>query len=113
MNESLIRTIYLYLFSLIGLVIVVIGLVGLLDLALKVYVFTQADQHRATIPQKLEGEDLSGADRERIRIEQEITEEANIQSRRQSTASSSLAMIIVGLPLFLYHWRIISKNKKS
>jgi len=32
---------------------------------------------------------------------------------RQSTASNSLAFIIVGLPLFLYHWWLIQKEKKS
>ena len=42
---SLIRKIYLYLFSLIGLVLVVIGCVELVNLGLKAYVFTSADQY--------------------------------------------------------------------
>ena len=42
---SLIRKIYLYLFSLIGLVLVVIGCVQLVNLGLKAYVFTAADQY--------------------------------------------------------------------
>ena len=105
-----IRTIYLYLFSLIGLVLIVIGLVRILDLGLKVYVFKQADQY-AVYPQRIDGQ-ANEAEQERIRIEQEMAEVKNVKSRRQNTASSSLAMIIIGLPLFLYHWRIIS-NKKS
>ncbi len=44
-RKELIRTIYLYLFSLVGLVLVVIGLVQLVDLGLKAYVFTKADQY--------------------------------------------------------------------
>ena len=42
---SLIRKIYLYLFSLIGLVLVVIGCVELVNLGLKAYIFTAADQY--------------------------------------------------------------------
>ena len=42
-RKELIRTIYLYLFSLVGLVIVVIRLVNLVDLGLKTFVFENAD----------------------------------------------------------------------
>ena len=42
---TLIRKIYLYLFSLIGLVLVVIGCVQLVNLGLKAYIFTAADQY--------------------------------------------------------------------
>lgn len=87
----------------------VIGTVRMLDLGLKVYVFKQADQYVA-YPQKLNGE-ATEVEQERMRMEQVQAEEVNIRSRRQSTASSSLAMIIVGLPLFLYHWKIISDKK--
>jgi len=36
-----------------------------------------------------------------------------VTSQRQKDASSSLAMILVGLPLYLYHWRVISKETKK
>ena len=41
----LIRKIYLYVVSFIGLLLIVIGLVRLLDLGLKVYVFKHADYY--------------------------------------------------------------------
>lgn len=46
MNKyPLIRKIYLYLFALIGLVLITIGSVQLINLGLKVYVFTKADNY--------------------------------------------------------------------
>ena len=33
------------------------------------------------------------------------------KSQRESTAANALAMIIVGIPLYLYHWRVIKKDK--
>ncbi|TSD01120.1 MAG: hypothetical protein Athens071426_706, partial [Parcubacteria group bacterium Athens0714_26] len=36
-----------------------------------------------------------------------------LASRRQKDASINLAMIIVGLPLYLYHWLIIKKETKE
>ncbi len=36
-----------------------------------------------------------------------------VKSQRQRDASFNLAMIIIGLPLYLFHWRIIKKETKS
>ena len=44
MKQPLIRTIYLYLFTLIGLVLITIGSVNLINLGLKRFIFTKADQ---------------------------------------------------------------------
>ncbi len=34
-------------------------------------------------------------------------------SQRQREASLNLALILVGLPLYLYHWRIIKRETKN
>jgi hypothetical protein len=36
-----------------------------------------------------------------------------IVAQRHRDASTSLAMILVGLPLYLFHWRIIRRETKS
>jgi len=120
-RKELIRTIYLYLFSLIGLILIVIGLVRLVDLGLKAYVFTKADEvviypyypsfdlNQETNKDK----GLSLQEQEQYRQQQLQIEKDNKMRERQSTASNSLAFIIVGLPLFLYHWWLIQKEKKS
>jgi hypothetical protein len=45
-RDSIIRTIYLYTFSLIGLVLVTIGGTQFLDLALKASIFKKADDEQ-------------------------------------------------------------------
>lgn len=61
--RSLIRTIYLYLFALVGLALLTTGTVRFVDMGLD--------------------------------------------------ASINLAMILVGLPLYLYHWQIIGRETRG
>jgi len=110
-----IRLIYLYLFSFVGLLVFVIGCVRLVDLGLKVVVFNNADMYTSypTTPYK---------DASDTRTMEQIKEDVQVQQRmqleeskrnRQREISSSLAMIIVGAPLYLYHWSSIQKENKS
>lgn len=103
-----VRLIYLYLFSFVGLLTVVIGSVRLVDLGLKVFVFPEADRYEFTSP-KIPGEPNP------INEEEMKQQAARDQTRnRQRDLSNSIAMIAVGLPLYLYHWKTIQKeNKKS
>jgi len=51
-----------------------------------------------------------------IDAENELQQKAmNEESKRnrQREISSSLAMIIVGAPLYLYHWKAIQKDNKT
>jgi len=118
-RKELIRTIYLYLFSLVGLVLITIGLVRLVDLGLKAYIFTKADRvdtyPRFPVPIKEDPREVVLTEEEQEKLEQKriAAEEKNKESRRQRDASNSIALIIVGTPLFLYHWRTIQKDKRS
>ena len=129
-KKMLIRTIYLYLFALIGLILLVIGSVGFVNMGLKTWVFTKADQQRylyeqpmiypvAELEKARDNKDLTEADREEIR---KIIDDYNerkernakidvISAQRQSDAAQNLALIIVGLPLYLYHWMVIRRDK--
>jgi len=122
-RKELIRTIYLYLFSLVGLVLIVIGMVRLVNLGLRVAVFKNADRVVSypvyprsalkELPTEAEIERLSEEEQALFEEKQIVAEKENVARNRERTASDSLAMIIVGTPLFLYHWRTIQKNKKS
>jgi hypothetical protein len=134
-KHPLIRTIYLYLFTLIGLVLVTIGAIRFLDMGLKAFVFTKADD-----PEKIQrnyyyglpipvekvsvletSEDLTAEEIASVKswianYQEWQEDEAKIDylvSRRQREASINLAMIIIGLPLYLYHWRIIRRETKN
>src|SRR3989344_552451 len=115
----LIRKIYLYVFSFVGLLLVVIGLVRLLDLGLKVYVFKKADNYvyYPPTPTRIEKDgtarELTEEEQTKYKKEQEEAQKQQIEAQRQSTASNSLAMIIIGIPLFIYHWKIINKESRE
>lgn len=134
-KHNLIRTIYLYLFALLGLVLITMGAVRLVDLGLKTYVFTKADQqfYSAPAPQlrpdsevELESlvescknnEELSQKHKDFLASWAEDHEnwkekqgaDKRLESRRQERAANSIALLIVGLPLFLYHWGVIRRE---
>ncbi len=102
------RLLYLYLFSFVGLLITVIGSIQIVDLTLKTYVF-QVDEYTyypETMPIE-GGKPVMTPEEGRKRNEQE---QAN-QRKRQ--LSNSLAMIAIGAPLYLYHWKTIKKENEK
>ncbi len=135
MEKPNVRILYLYAFALVGLALVTAGTVRIADLGLKMYVFKKADQMQdyrnmppyppITIDQKTGDAKYS----EKITPEQKTALDNWVSefkywnenqkkidylaSDRQRTASNSLAMILIGLPLYLYHWRIIRKEAKE
>ena len=102
-----IRLIYLYLFAFVGLLIVVIGSVRMVDLGFKVFVFRDADKYEYTTLQPID--EKMKVDEAQIKKQAERDQTRN----RQREFSGSLAMIVVGLPLYLYHWRTIQKENKK
>lgn len=140
-KNTLIRTIYLYTFSLVGLVLVVIGGVRFVDMGLKAWVFTQADEEQRmwskqppmppmpAITEKRietaikEGKIENLTEDEKIAMEQWLASYADwktrqetfdpITSQRQREAAGALSFILVGLPLYLYHWRVIRREKNE
>ena len=99
-----IRLLYLYLFSFVGLFIVIIGSVGLVDLGLKTYVFKVSDRVYYPEP-RFEGQPQLSIEE----LDERNREEDGNQRKRQM--SNSLAMIVVGGPLYLYHWKTIKREK--
>ncbi len=140
-HYPLIRTIYLYLFALIGLVLLTIGAVRFIDMGLKAFVFTKADvSERFNYQQPMapsqvllkmkedqqdtdEVKEICLSEQEKAEVEYWLTmykkwneDRANVDyiaSRRHRDASTNLSLILVGLPLFLFHWRFIQKETKD
>lgn len=104
-----IRLLYLYLFSFIGLLVAVIGSIRIVDLGLKVLVFRGADEYMSysmPMPEKMPGEPAMSETQWKMEQRREITRQ------RQREFSGAIAMVIVGLPLYLYHWKQIQKKKE-
>ncbi len=137
MRNPIIRTIYLYLFALVGLGMLVVGAATFVNLGLKVFVFTKADRfmdHVVSRPMPLyfDGElskvenikdkcDLTDSQRESIDQwiadykefkEKESDRDPNgyVTRRRHQQASTATSLMLVGLPLWLFHWRIIKSD---
>ena len=119
-NSPLIRRIYLYLFSFVGLVVVVMGSVQIIDLGLRMYVFKDAESYirypaypQKTVDGTQELVTLTPEQQAKYDQEQMEAEAKSKKSEHQRTLANSLAMILVGTPLFLYHWRLISQENKA
>ena len=112
MNLSWIKKVYLYMVSLISLVILVIASIMLINLALKTFVFPKADDNYyssycpAIIEKTPDGESMAQP--------RECTDDQYAKDQRQSQqqrdAAQALAMIIVAAPVFLYHWKLARKE---
>ena len=142
MKNPIIRTIYLYLFSLVGLGMLVVGLSMIINLALKTWIFTKADSQEKYISMpvsvyldptlktveeiKLCGDKCELASSQKEQIDQwlvdykswqenEKTRDPNFytEQRRQRQAATALSLILVGLPLWLFHWSVIKKDVKA
>lgn len=109
-----IRLLYLYLFSFIGLIISVVGTIQIVDLGMKIYIFKDADKYDYPLNSKfdLNGKEIALSDQEKQ--DQKAQQDKETTRNRQRQVSTALAMLIVGIPLYKYHWSTIKKedNKK-
>lgn len=139
-KHSLVRTIYLYTFALLGLTFLTIGGVRFVDMGLKAFVFTKAEEEErimftqppfisppVPLSEEIERvqkkEELELSEEEKILVKQCLTDYKDWKERRAQIdpvtanrhrkASLNLALILIGLPLYLYHWQIIKKETKD
>lgn len=103
---------YLYLVSIIAMIIMVVGGIMLINLALKAWVFKQADQYAsypcAVQPVAPDGKS-AGCDQAAIAAQQKVDAQ-NRSSQRQQEAAQSIAMILVATPVWWYHWKMAKKE---
>lgn len=103
------RLLYLYLFSFVGLIITVIGSIQILDLGLKTFVFKVSEYSYYAEPVISPDGKTTGLSVE----EQNRRNQMEQDNQRKRQLSNSLAMIVVGIPLYLYHWQTIKKESHS
>ena len=108
-----IRLLYLYLFSFIGLLVAVIGCIRIIQLGIKVYVFKGADQFNAITPPAGTPDDKTVAQTQAEKDAQTKANDLENRRQRQREVSEAVAMLIVGIPLYKYHWKIIQKEGRK
>lgn len=105
---------YLYLVSVISLVIAVVGAIILLNLALKTWVFPKADRDYyynacySPKPAPVDGTATKCTAEEEA--EQKKINDENRSAQKQRDAAQALAMILVATPVWFYHWRMARKE---
>ena len=101
---------YLYLVSVISLVIWVIGAIMLLNLALKSWVFPKADQNYYSYPCPISVEGKAGnCDQAQLDQQRKMDEDSR-SAQKQRDAAQALAFIIVGVPVWYGHWRLAKRE---
>lgn len=116
MKSFSLRLLYLYLFSFVGLIITVIGIIRLVDLGMKVYVFQGADQYYYMSPVPLKDPsmpEMTTEEQKQYQEQEQKRQEEENRRNRQREFSGAVSMIVVGIPLYLYHWKTIQKENKS
>lgn len=114
----------------------IIGGTRFVDMGLKAYVFTEAEREeriyreQPPLPGSVDlvkiralsvNEEFDIEDRESVknwlaRYEQWEVNYSNFNyttARRHRDASVSLSLILIGLPVYLYHWRIIRRESRE
>lgn len=107
-----IRTLYLYLFSFIGLLVIIFGTIRLVNLGIKTFIFPDSDNYSYMdyAPKKInpDGTEVPETEEEKnIRVE---NQRKDINRQRQRELTEAISFILVGIPLYGYHWRTIQKE---
>ncbi len=117
MNMAWIKKVYLYLVSLVSLVILIIAGIMLINMALKTWVFTKADTdiYYSTMVADCSSyaEDMRKTAPEcqpEYAVKEEQRQKDSRAAQKQRDAAQALAMIIVATPVFLYHWKLARKE---
>ena len=127
---SIIKNIYLYLVSFVALMMIIFSTADLLNIALKTFVFTKADDNyyygpvacpiepSSAVLDNKGGQTPSSSPLEKGRSDCQDTAQQRKQNddmrsaQRQRDLVRDISMIIVAIPVFLYHWKIV-RNKEE
>lgn len=130
-----IRNIYFYLIALIALMMMVWSTVDLINLGLTTWIFKNADRADDWAPpppyiattERTQGEtalrcaekcDLTTEEKQQIQnwladYQKWQDEQGIIKiARKQKKAIRDISMLVVAIPLFIWHWKIINKEAK-
>lgn len=119
-KAAIIKNIYFYLVSFVALMMVTFSVADLVNMALKTWVFTAATEY-SYYPTPVCDEVAKMSDpnikqippEECVKLEEKNRERfANDQlAQRQRDTVRDISFIVVGIPLFLFHWRTIRRKE--
>ena len=100
----------MYAVSFISLFIVIISFISLVNLGLKMVFFKDSDFYPVSSYETVleDGSNVVVTKEEQLKEQME-----NVSRQRQRELSQAVAQILVGLPVYLYHWNIIKKDSEK
>jgi hypothetical protein len=111
-----IRTIYLTLAAVVGLIVFIIGAVGCLNLVFKNVVWPVTAEQQVLsyqICDYYDGKNMPQyASKEECLKESIAREQASIDVQFRNELSNSMALWIIGLPVWLFHFLLLQKDWK-
>ncbi|OGE80237.1 MAG: hypothetical protein A2826_03160 [Candidatus Doudnabacteria bacterium RIFCSPHIGHO2_01_FULL_43_23] len=109
-----IKKTYLYLVSLITLIMIVFASVSLLNTALKAWVFTKADSDyysvRVACPLDEGGMPQKECDENELSEDEKQRQAEQKSAQRQRELAQNIAMLVVATPVFLFHFKLARKE---
>lgn len=115
---QIIKNIYLYLVSFVALMMVIFSAADLVNIVLRTYIFTKADQNyynypspACPVPAPGDTANTKGNPGCVNQEEQTKIDRNNRDAQRQRDLVRDISMIVVAVPMFAYHWRIIRKRE--
>jgi len=121
-KAAIIKTVYFYLVSLIALMMVVFSTADLINLCLKTWVFTKADMDQYKQPScavSVYKDPSTKETDEQYNQRLKACEDTYVNPdearaiRNQQDTVRDLSFLVVGIPLFLYHWITVRKDQKA
>ena len=119
-KASFIKTLYLYLVSFVALMMLVVSAVDILNIILKTFIFTKADNYDYyAVPAMCETRPLpAGAtttpptpDCIKDTEANKKSAEENRVAQRQRDLVRDISMFVVGIPLFAFHWKLARRKE--
>ena len=124
-----VRTFYLYIVSLLSLIFLAVGVGNLLNTTLKATFFKEAEKRDYSVcynyPYYYSNIEKT-AEMNEVQLEQidnmiknyenwkeKNTGETCYKSEREKKIVDSLSMIIIALPLYIFHWMMIRREKRE
>lgn len=108
-----IKKVYLYLVSLISLVMVIFAATMLINMGLKAWVFKAADNYPTYPVTCIQSPDSGTGTKTQTCPDQQQQDEyqrAANKSNKERQAAQSIALLIVALPVFVYHWKLARRE---
>jgi len=112
--KKIIRNVYLYTFSAVGMIIFLIGGISLINVFLKTYVFPlehYSEYYYSSCSDPYILKETPEFDVEACETSQEEERATQDSDARKRDLAEGLAAIICGTPIWLYHWKVIQKSK--